>query len=276
MKAQLAVIMLLVASVFAVGIAAAESGKLLRVDDTIHVEDSFGDVDSSVTSIDIASGISAQEIEAEADVQADIEAKDSSVRAFPAQVLWGNGWATNGNEGYLAQIAIVQKVFVRDKDLNVQQQVTRGILHIQKLGNYRFQSQMNVSDTNARPTSMTFDVYGSKRDKQQGVIGKLTLNQDTSYNGNFKTWKGTLKLSSGQSYDLHLAIDQRPFRKASSQDLQKSKDDDSSGNDSERDAMEAKLKAQANAGIEMAKPRWRQFFDKMFSKSNSGSNSGSN
>ncbi len=276
MKAQLAVIMLLVASVFALGIAAAESGKLLRVEDTMHVEDSFGDVDSSVTSVDVVSGISAQEIEAEADVQSDIEAKDSSVRAFPAQVLWGNGWATNGNDGYLAQIAIVQKVFVRDKDLNVQQQVTRGILHIQKLGNYRFQSQMNVSDINARPTSMTFDVYGSGRDKQQGVIGKLTLNQDTSYNGNFKTWKGTLKLSSGQSYDLHLAIDQRPFRKASSQDLQKSKDDDSSGNDSQRDAMEAKLKAQANAGIEMAKPRWRQFFDKMFSKSNSGSNSGSN
>lgn len=283
MKAPLVLIALLVVSIFAAGFSTALTGPKVKAtqqmylsDDDALAVDGVSAQSAAVTSVDVTSGISADEIEAEAAVQSDIEAKDSSYRAFPAQVLWGNGWALNGNEGHLAQIAIVQKIFVKDKNLSAQHvQVTRGILHLEGVGSYRFQSQTNQTDATTNPTSMTFDVYNPKLGKQQGIVGTITLNQESSFNGNFKTWKGTLKLSSGQSYDLHLAIDQRPLRKASADDLKKANMTRGSSDNSvdSQGQVTADMKVKENSNSGSGKSSWRNFFDKLFSRGNSGSGS---
>ena len=235
MKVQLIIIaLMLVLSLFAgAGVIAREGADDLQRDDNrariaSDAEPAVAGAGSStdvaltaVSSGELSSEDIADEVEMEAEEEIEIEQRNGVFKALPAKAFYGQGWAITGSEGNLANIFFVNKVFVKKDDLNgIRTEVVRGTLRI---GNEKFKF-MSERDVNSAADSVTskqeYTVYTS-RGTGKTAVGKLTLELVNDL-AKMDVWKGTLKLDSGTSYEVNLAIKERAVRK--SDDVKTAKD----------------------------------------------------
>jgi hypothetical protein len=218
MKAIMTVMsVLLIASIFATGFAAAESGSgrlgtlLPYPDSTVAVSDDSTSV-SFNSEIELEDAIlveSSSETALEAEVDASVDS--TTHRGYPAHAFVGSGWAIDDDKkGYLATMHWVSKVFVsKESPSEDGKEVVRGVARV---GNMKFIfSSEGTPDTD---NDKVFVVY-SNRGEGRTKAGTLTLEQQSRY-GDVIVWEGKLALESGAVYQVHIATKERTAKTNSS------------------------------------------------------------
>src|SRR3989344_4707806 len=251
MKVQLIIIaLMLVLSLFAgAGVIAREGADDLQRDDNRAriASDAEPAVAGAGSSTDVAlTAVSSDELSSEdiAEEEIEIEQRNGVFKALPAKAFYGQGWAITGSEGNLANIFFVNKVFVKKDDLNgIRTEVVRGTLRI---GNEKFKF-MSERDVNSAADSVTskqeYTVYTS-RGTGKTAVGKLTLELVNDL-AKMDVWKGTLKLDSGTSYEVNLAIKERAVRK--SDDVKTAKDAREKAEEEIEQKIEQRIEVEAKA-----------------------------
>ncbi|MDP3966262.1 MAG: hypothetical protein Q8Q04_01895 [archaeon] len=121
----------------------------------------------------------------------DVDAKASSL----IYVMQGEGWVISSeNGGDFMRIVLVEGSYVRTEDYE-EFDLAKGKL---KIGT---NPTMGLTLTSKNDGKITFDVNMEGKNKVEGI---LELSEMASLTG-FSIWKGTLKLDSGESYELTFA-----------------------------------------------------------------------
>lgn len=215
MKAIMTVMsMLLIASIFATGFAAAESGSgragTLYSDSRVKISDDSIDSVSIESEIEVEDSIiESSETSLESEVDASVDS--TKYRGYPAHVFVGSGWAIDGDKkGYLATMHWVSKVFVsKDTPNAIGSEVVRGIARVGDM-KFIFASEGTPDSDEDRE----FSVYTS-RGEGRTKVGILKLEQQSRY-GEVVVWEGKLALDSGAVYEVHIATKERTSKSDSS------------------------------------------------------------
>lgn len=300
--AYVVIAMMLVASIFATGVAVAERGRdsgsimpypddsVRRTGDSSTSRGGSGG-GNSIGVLDRAGSVET-ELSGDTDASAEVEVGDSVLtdeapekwRAYPAVAFYGQGYGiSSASQGAFVRLTGVQKSFVNPASETEAKTFTRMLL---KVGTDTYNLKRTIDATSDDLNkALTFDAFAKGK-----KVGSATFSIKQSLNGNFKIREGKLNLDDGTVWTIVVATNLRNVEKKTAETKPEDsrtgakKTEDSSTRNSDYaakkqkayEAFQAEQKQQGKnpeLNSEDSNRAWAKFWNKIFGRS--GSNSGS-